>query len=416
MEITIQKEHFPPAIGAFEGKKLGKQYMSSEATPNVILIADNQPANLEELSEILHQAGCKVLVANDRESAVNTQPDLILLDVFMPGIDEFQAQLKTNPATQNIPVILISNYTTDKLTYLKLGAVDYITWPFQAEEVLARVNLHLKLSNLSKTVDDLNLQLAKHTEELEKARLEGEIANRAKNEFLSVMSHELRTPMNAVVGMTELLMQTELSLEQFEYADTINRSGHEMLNLINHILNFASIQSNNLMLTKQSFNIRHCIQESLDLVFSKARQKQLTLTSVIPPETPTRVSGYFTPLREILKHLLTNAIKFTEKGKVVLALKTEHLEAGQFKIIFFVKDTGIGISPEEINRLFQPFSQVDSSTTRNYNGTGLSLAICKRLITMMGGKIWVKSTPGAGSTFAFSICVEEVPLTEESPV
>jgi len=388
--------------------------------PSQILIVDNQPANLEELSQILHQAGFKVLLTNDGESAIEnaayTQPDLVLLGVFMPEIDGFQAQLKTNPATQNIPVILIANHTTDKLTYLKQGAADYITWPFQPEEVLARVKLHLKLSSLSKTVDDLTLKLAKHTEELEKARLEGEIASRAKNEFLSVMSHELRTPMNAVVGMNELLMQTNLTSEQFEYADTISRSGHEMLNLINHILNFASIQSNNLMLTKQSFNIRQCIQESLDLVFSKARQKQLTLTSVIAPETPTRVLGYFTPLREVIKHLLTNAIKFTEKGKVVLVVKPEALEAGQFKILFFVKDTGIGISQEEINRLFQPFSQVDSSTTRNYNGTGLSLAICKRLITMMGGKIWVKSKPGVGSTFAFSICVEEIPITEESPV
>ncbi len=244
--------------------------------------------------------------------------------------------------------------------------------------------------------------------ELAKARDEALAGTIAKGEFLATMSHEIRTPMNAVIGMTDLLTDTELSLQQRDFVETIRNSGNTLLTIINDILDFSKIESGKLELEQHPFELRTCIEESLDLLAAKAAQKQLELAYQIAPHTPQTILGDTTRLRQILVNLLSNAIKFTSTGEVIVFVEAYKSDSQATEIRFAVKDTGIGIPQERKNCLFEPFSQVDSSTTREYGGTGLGLAICRQLCEMMGGKMWLESEVGKGSTFFFTIMAREV--------
>ncbi len=273
--------------------------------------------------------------------------------------------------------------------------------------------LQVQSENLQSVNEELQVQseeLQAHTEtlevlnkELDEERKKADKANEAKSVFLATMSHEIRTPMNGVIGMASLLAETELNNEQEDYVKTIRVSGDALLAVINDILDFSKIESGNMELEHHDFDLRKCIEDVMDLFAGKAAEQGLDLVYQIDHTVPPQIMGDGLRLRQIIINLISNALKFTHKGEVFVKVVLTKAVKDDLELTFDIKDTGIGIPKEKLTRLFKAFSQVDSSTTRKYGGTGLGLVISERLVKLMGGTIWVASEEGQGTTFSFNI-------------
>ncbi|MBI3851115.1 MAG: response regulator [Verrucomicrobia bacterium] len=393
--------------------------------PSHVLLVEDDLKMQEVLGALLQEDNIVLANAATAEQALaqvrESKFDLVLLDLGLPGTNGFEVlrELKSNPSTQSIPVIVLTawNSTTDKLRGFELGAVDYLTKPFEAAELRARLCAALRAKHLQDELTQTN-------RELEAARVAAETAMRAKAEFLANMSHEIRTPMNGVIAMAGFLRETPLNNEQLGYVETIHASGQSLLTIINDILDFSKIESGRMDLEHQPFDLRACIESALDLLVPKAAEKQLDLAYQVDDAIPAMVLGDVTRLRQVLVNLIGNGIKFTAAGEVIIQVKVEAstqpatltpppesvpAPAKPWELHFFVRDTGIGIPSDRVDRLFKSFSQADASTTRQYGGTGLGLAISKRLVELMGGRIWVESVPQKGSTFHFIVPLQASP-------
>lgn len=410
-----------------------KLCMTENSENQSILIVDDNPNNLEVLAHILTDVGYQVSVALDGETAIEQveyhPPELILLDIMMPaGIDGFETcrRLKANPLTCEIPIIFLSALSDshNKVNGLSVGAVDYISKPFQSEEVLARIRIHLKLYNLTKKLEQqkqlLEEKVELRTVELLAAKEAAEAANIAKSQFLANMSHELRTPLNAIIGYSEMLQEEAEDLDQKFFIPDLKKiygAGTHLLGLINDILDLSKIESGKVELYLETVDISDLIREVITMIKPLVEKNANVLVVNCEPNLGDMKTD-LTKVRQSLFNLLSNASKFTKKGIVTLKVEKRYRKSGIADgeeqksaipyILFKISDTGVGIAPERIEKLFQPFTQADASTTREYGGTGLGLAITRNLSRIMGGDTLVESEVGKGSTFTLILPAEVI--------
>ncbi|MBF0102415.1 MAG: response regulator [Desulfobacterales bacterium] len=377
-----------------------------------ILIVDDMPQNIWILHHALNN-DYKLRMATNGEQALeiansDNPPDLILLDVMMSGIDGYEVckRLKdVHSKAQDIPVIFITslNEAEDKAKGFSLGAVDYISKPVKIVELKARVRTHLDLKRYR---DHLEEMVKYRTLELEEAKVRAETANKAKDQFLNNITHELNTPMNAIVASTDLAIEVNPPKKILKYLEIIQASSRILTNIINQLLEFTRKESENKDKVLIPFYLDDVFKHTFEYLNTSENKKNIVfhfkkLTDAIP----NALIGDPKKLKTILGYLIDNAIKFSLTDiRIDFFIRAEWIDHHQLMIEFQIRDYGIGINPKYYDQIFEPFFQIDSATTRKFGGTGMGLALCKRLVESMGGRIWVEnnSPETQGSTFCFT--------------
>jgi len=378
-----------------------------------ILVVDDMPPNLELLSELLSPE-YRVNVAMNGLDAIalassSPQPDLILLDIMMPGMDGYQvcSVLKKKEKTKHIPIIFVTamGETQNEEKGFALGAVDYVTKPYSPPIVLARVKTHLELYNQTRHLQNL---VKERTAELEQARVEAVMANKAKSNFLANMNHELRTPLNGIMGMTQILMSTQPTQEQKEFLEYAHTSSVRLLSMVEDMLDLSNSEAGRIDLTPEDFEVVKSLEHIIDNYRKQASEKGLYFSVSVNDNLPKSLNGDVRKIRQVLINLLNNAIRFTERGGIEVEIAVADGGRDKVALQFTVTDTGVGIPEEQQAHIFEPFSIGEDFMTKKYGGAGLGLTISKNLVTQMGGIIWLASTTDDATSFSFLVPCERV--------
>lgn len=390
--------------------------MSGQQGKVTVLVIDDEIEVLKGLTTCLEDCDYNVITADGGRKGLElfrqTNPDIVISDLRMPEVSGLDVIKAINHASPDTPVIMLSGtgMLQDAVTAIRIGAWDYLMKPIEDTTILLHsIKSHLDKARLIKENKKYHMGLERLLEErtadLRAAMDAAQAANRAKDEFLANMSHELRTPLNAILGFTNLTLLAEQPPQHKEYLEIVRRSGMELLDIINDILDLSKIEAERIDLRSETFSPRTLVEEAVKTASITAKEKSLQLIYEISPSTPEWLIGDSFHIRRLMMNLLNNAINFTFSGHVFIKLGMDGSVGGDGSLLLHitVSDTGPGIPKELHESIFEPFNQADNSSTREYGGVGLGLTLCRRLLDKLEGKIWVESEMGKGSSFHFTV-------------